>query len=33
MRTPSTVMVAPISQQFVEAIERFDKTEGGPDYV
>ena len=28
VRVPSTVMVAPMSQQFVAAIERFVKTEG-----
>ena len=28
VRVPSTVMVAPMSQRFVEAIERFVKTEG-----
>ena len=28
VRVPSTVMVAPMSQRFVEAIERFVETEG-----
>ena len=27
-RVPSTVLIAPISQRFVDAIERFVKTEG-----
>src|SRR5947209_16243616 len=28
VQVPSTVMVAPMSQRFVEAVERFVKTEG-----